>query len=515
MKKRALTFILTSVLAIGYCAVIGGFITQGKQNSYDEVVEKASATSGNKYSASPSVGTYYSNIGDSLSGTSLLSALTSLNNQKRTSTVGYKNHRNYFKYTERAASTPSNKMVGFYNNDLVSAEWDNQATWNHEHIWPNSRGAGEKSNLSSPYIDADIHMVRPAAQSVNSSRGNLMYAASGAYDPGQYVNEYRGIAARIIFYCAIADTRLTLTENTSDASSHNTMGKLSDLLKWNLQYAPSTSSSASLALQVEQNRNEVIYSDIQGNRNPFIDHPEYACKIWGNTNSTTQQICSGTIQVSTVSLDKNTASVEMGNTTTLTATSSNGGTITWTKNNSKVSLSTTSTASGSSVTISGLEQGTTTITATNADGASASCTVTITGQSVPLKLNNTEIHLDIGEKAELIATTNDQSPVTFTFEDVAYKILGFGSTTAASGQPLKLTGLANGTTTITVTSTNGGSATCVVTVGTGQYVEPSKPKSGDRNKNLPLIIGLGGGGGAIVLAGLIVLIVLLVKKKPV
>ena len=31
----------------------------------------------------------------------------------------------------------------------------------------------------------------------------------------------------------------------------------------------------------EQNRNEVIYA-YQNNRNPFIDHPEYADKIWGS-----------------------------------------------------------------------------------------------------------------------------------------------------------------------------------------------------------------------------------------
>ena len=71
------------------------------------------------------------------------------------------------------------------------------------------------------------------------------------------------------------------------------MGKLSDLLEWNLAYLPTTSSTASTAYRVEQNRNEVIYShpDLQGNRNPFIDHPEYACRIWGGTNSTTRQIC--------------------------------------------------------------------------------------------------------------------------------------------------------------------------------------------------------------------------------
>lgn len=40
----------------------------------------------------------------------------------------------------------------------------------------------------------------------------------------------------------------------------------------------------------ETHRNQVAYEG-QHNRNPFIDHPEYACRIWGNTNSKTKQIC--------------------------------------------------------------------------------------------------------------------------------------------------------------------------------------------------------------------------------
>lgn len=504
MKNKALNILFATALSFGCFAAIAKFAVSKVE---EPIIEKVEAAEGN----------YYSGISDSLTGTSLLNALNSLNNQKRTKTIGYGGHRQYFQYTERCASTPSGKMVGFYNNDLVNATWDDQKTWNHEHIWPNSRGGGSnnKGGLTSPFIDADIHMVRPAAKSVNSGRGNLMYAASGAYDPGQYVAEYRGIAARIIFYCAIADTRLKLTENISDSSANSTMGKLSDLLKWNLQYAPSTSSTASIALQVEQNRNEVIYSrsGLQGNRNPFIDHPEYACKIWGDTNATTKQICNGQSSTSTVSLNKTSTSIEVGKNTTLTATSSNGGNITWSVNNSNVTLSSTSSASGSSITVTGAIAGNATVTAKNADGASATCSFTITAQTAPLALNQTAIRLDIGGKTDLIATTSDGSEATFAFEPIAYQILNFTKTTAASGEPLKLQGLRDGTTTITVTSSNGGSATCVVTVGTGQYVEPSKPDKKNNKANLPLIIGLGGGGGAILIAGIVVLIVLLVKKK--
>jgi len=31
----------------------------------------------------------------------------------------------------------------------------------------------------------------------------------------------------------------------------------------------------------ERNRNNIIYYNYQNNRNPFIDHPEYAQLIWG------------------------------------------------------------------------------------------------------------------------------------------------------------------------------------------------------------------------------------------
>ena len=229
---------------------------------------------------------YYSSITDDMSGSTLLNALNTLNNQKRKSTVGYQGFKTAFKLTERTSTTPADKMVGFYDNALVNANWDNQATWNREHVWPNSRGG----NL----IEGDIHMTRPASVKINSERGNLFYAAQGGYDPGKYVAEYRGVAARIIMYGAIADTSLKLSENTGDASSLHTMGKLSDLLMWNLQYLP-TADTTSTALLVEQNRNEVTFSNssLQGNRNPFIDHPEYACRIWGNTNDKTKQICAG------------------------------------------------------------------------------------------------------------------------------------------------------------------------------------------------------------------------------
>ena len=233
-------------------------------------------------------GDYYSSIASNLSGQNLINALNTLNNQKRKKTMGYDGLKTWGKYTEidwTGKDNVSGKMFGFYDNALVSDEWDNQATWNREHVWPNSLGGGK--------VEKDMHMPRPTSVKINSDRHNWYYAASGSqtYDPGQFEANYRGVSARIIFYCAIADKSLDIIDANSGGS--NQMGKLSDLLRWNLQYAPDRSENAHLTLRIEQNRNKEMFTreGLQGNRNPFIDHPEYACKIWGTKNSETKSIC--------------------------------------------------------------------------------------------------------------------------------------------------------------------------------------------------------------------------------
>ena len=50
------------------------------------------------------------------------------------------------------------------------------------------------------------------------------------------------------------------------------MGLLSTLLLWNIMDPPSTSEAL---------RNSRVCSLYQHNRNPFVDHPEYAASIWG------------------------------------------------------------------------------------------------------------------------------------------------------------------------------------------------------------------------------------------
>ncbi len=357
MKTKLLNVLLTTALTF-----VGFFVIakHSSENQHNQTVEIAQADD------------YYSSINDSLTGSSLLSALNTLNESKRTKTMGYGTMRSYFQYTD-TDSTANGKIVGFYNNALVGPSWDSGNTWNREHVWPKSRNGSA--------VEGDAHMVRPTATSINSERGNMFYGTvSGTYDPGQYIAEYRGIAARIIFYCAIADTNLSLVDLSDDSASNGTMGKLSELLKWNLQYAPDTSSTASLALRVEQNRNEVIYSrsDMQGNRNPFIDHPEYACKIWGDTNDATKAICANA-QTDPVVINTNEVSLEIGESFDLVATTIDESNVEWVFEDNAYSIlnfQDTVTESGKPLNIKALKNGTTTITATSSNGGTATCVVT-------------------------------------------------------------------------------------------------------------------------------------------
>ena len=225
----------------------------------------------------PDVGDYYDSINED--SKTLLKDLNKLNNSKVKKLVGY---------------TPmlSNPSSGFYKTDTGSSKTSITTFYsgrdhkgagglNREHVWPKSKGG----NL----VENDIHMVRPTLASENGSRGNSFYVEGkcsehDGWDPAMedFGDEtYRGDAARIIFYCAIANTSLTIIDKETDANENNTMGKLSDLLEWNLKYP---------VLEREIVRNKGA-EELQGNRNPFIDHPEYACKIWGTTNSQTKKIC--------------------------------------------------------------------------------------------------------------------------------------------------------------------------------------------------------------------------------
>lgn len=252
--------------------------------------------------------TYYADV-DNTSGLTLLYSLRDINNTRLKYRVGYDNMPGA--YTRTDPGTSSGQVTSFYSG--TSARYS--GNMNREHVWPASRTVGGRGNDP---LEDDIHMTRPTLTSDNDSRGNSFFAEGGQggdrtpWDPANCKNEtYRGDSARIIFYCVVADSELSLVDSNSDYTSNHTMGKLSDLLKWNLEY-PVT--------EREKTRNEAA-EELQGNRNPFIDHPEYACRIWGNANSTTKDICSRVTATPTgITLSDDEITLKVGETYTLSYT---------------------------------------------------------------------------------------------------------------------------------------------------------------------------------------------------
>lgn len=261
---------------------IQAFATDGSGVTSNIIEVNVKEFSGGGGGESTYEGTYYNSTNLDTTGNTLLNNLRNLNKQKRHSTVGYdnmlinhgSNHSSDFYKTDYDPNNP-NKILTFYSGKSVNSGL------NREHVWPSSRGGG--------YVDNDIHMPRPTLTSENGNRGNSFYVegmnhSANGWDPAATnfgLESYRGDAARIIFYCVVADSRLSLVDKTNDSTSNNTMGKLSDLIKWHLSYP---------VQQREINRNDGA-EDLQGNRNPFIDHPDLVCRIWGDYNSSTASLC--------------------------------------------------------------------------------------------------------------------------------------------------------------------------------------------------------------------------------
>ena len=248
---------------------------------------------------------YYASISNDLRGDELKEALSELIYHEKA--INYANVSSYYTKTD-SAGIP-NKIKLFYNGQVVSTKMtdpdympytsddDDPNGINREHVWCQSRfriygsmtDPAHYGKAENPGPATDLYNVRPCLGSINQARSNYIYSeshTSQTFDPaviegGEEAS--RGEIARILFYCATRYLKLELVEDDSVPYSgrSNKMGNLDYLLKWNLAYAPS---------DLEKQRNDVI-QEAQGNRNPFVDHPEYACRIYGNKSNATKEIC--------------------------------------------------------------------------------------------------------------------------------------------------------------------------------------------------------------------------------
>ena len=202
----------------------------------------------------------------------------------------------------------------FTRTRLIPSHPPTTSTFDREHSWPKSYGFPLDNLSNYPYTDC--HHLFAAYSSYNASRSNLPYdtcdgtctekpteynngqgGGSGTY-PGNsnwrtgsgstgkwetWIGR-RGDVARALLYMdvryeggyhsitSVAEPDLILTDNTnlivSDTGENKStayMGILSTILQWHKDDPVD---------DVERDRNDAVYS-YQGNRNPFVDHPEW------------------------------------------------------------------------------------------------------------------------------------------------------------------------------------------------------------------------------------------------
>lgn len=201
-------------------------------------------------------GTYYKNIDTSLSGSSLKGELRELITDTHDNPTSYDELKTAIPKADASINNPS-KIVLIYSRTEINGSWDGAATWNREHVWPKANGWFKDSGAGS-----DLHHIRPEDPDVNNKRGNIKFGTGSSYfEP---VDEAKGDVARIIFYL------LTRYSQSDSYGVTKVAQSMTLLLEWN-ELDPVDK------LEIQRNN---VAENIQGNRNPFIDYPEFANTIW-------------------------------------------------------------------------------------------------------------------------------------------------------------------------------------------------------------------------------------------
>lgn len=151
--------------------------------------------------------------------------------------------------------------------------------WNREHTYAKSLG---NPDLGTDGPGSDAHHIRPADVSRNDARGSRKFTTGsgnsgvvGAYwYPG---DEWKGDIARMMMYMYLRYGTQCLPKNVGVGNVLAIDANMIDLfLQWNADDPVSA---------MEDQRNTYLGNANnfygQGNRNPFIDNPYLATRIWG------------------------------------------------------------------------------------------------------------------------------------------------------------------------------------------------------------------------------------------
>ena len=180
---------------------------------------------------------------------------------------------------------------------------------------------------------------------------NGVTAPSIVFEPD---DQYKGDFARIYYYFATRygpkNKMPTLGQgatmfNTSFSDFYLTTYGKALLNKWHVQDPVS---------QKELDRNDGVETTV-GNRNPYVDHPEWADKIFGSNYAATH---GGGSETPSLYIAASSNSINVGETVTLTANINNlSGQVLWYIEDSSTNVITLSSTSGDSITVTGVGAG--------------------------------------------------------------------------------------------------------------------------------------------------------------
>ncbi len=235
--------------------------------------------------ALPAPSGYYDGI-DGLRGEALKDELHKISRRNQR-IVGYRPTRPLIKQIHEDPANPENVMTIYARKSVPKTNFAQGAVdvaWDREHVVPQAFGA-----RGGEYARSDLHNLFPSVRFVNSARGHLYfddsdgkaeeprYAPLCSYDEDSWEppEEIKGDLARIAFYM---DMRYDGSDSPKDISlgevpnmEEGVFAKLSTLLRWHREDPVSDE---------ERRRNDLIFS-AQGNRNPFVDRPEFVDEVYG------------------------------------------------------------------------------------------------------------------------------------------------------------------------------------------------------------------------------------------
>ncbi|MGM9858919.1 MAG: Ig-like domain-containing protein [Bacilli bacterium] len=432
-------------------------------NSNVSVVKHANYASGSSYYATNEDDKYYQGIDDTLVGEDLIIALSTLTSD------GFESHTysslpTIYQYSD-VSLTDSSKMVMAYTGTEVSFTAGSMpSNTNKEHVWPASWYGNGTRTESAGSPGADAHNVWPAATDLNSKRGSCAFdeldfslnykcyefsntdfsygdpsddntfvwstafnTSNGKNTDAMYpAKGHRGQIARILMYVATRyyndNTYPVMLHDEATTLKTGRIGKLSTLLKWHFEEPPT---------EWEINRNNEVASRWHHNRNPFVDHPEYAARIYYYMNEPDKSAPTeavkkaietyGSMETPTlenISISPSTATLGIGDSQALSivATPTNASkSVTWSTSNSSVA-----TVSSTGV-VTGISKGNAIITATSVENDTITSSIEVNVKelsSIEVTGTLTKTSYYDGDKVDPTGLT-----VTVTYSDGSTSII--------------------------------------------------------------------------------------------